>query len=226
MKKLTVLVVLLSTLLLFGCNQAEQKPVTPEQTLIPKESTLGFSQVDIDALPAAIQKVATAMEDRAMVTWANDNNNSYLLINTGRDKETFKVSKVIQMVPVQDFLWLDVQLDYVDGNLAKDLQGNTKLVAVKLEPTDKTIDGVGFEIKEESDEESAKESNEAKVAPKTTQQPATQAPITNQERGISEPIREIKRPAPAKETTPAKETEQPTTPEDKKDTTPAAPSAD
>jgi len=227
MKKLTVFVVLLSALLLFGCGQAEQKPVTPEQTLIPKESSIGYSQVDIDELPASIQKVAAAMEDRAMVTWANYNNTSYLLINTGRDKETFKVSKVIQMVPVQDFLWLDVQLDYADGNLAKDLKDNTKLIAVKLEQTDKAINGVGFEIKEESDEEAKEETNGAKAAPQTTPQPIKQAPITNQERSSGNaPVQEIKRPVPTKETTPAEETDQQTTPEDKKEATPTAPSAD
>ncbi|KAF1083889.1 hypothetical protein SPSYN_02801 [Sporotomaculum syntrophicum] len=228
MKKLTVLVILLSTLLVFGCNQAQQKPVTPEQTLIPKESTIGFSQVDVDELPAAIQKVATAMENRAMVTWASENNNSYILINTGRDKENFKVSKVIQMVPVQDFLWLDVQLDYTDGNLAKELKENSKLVAVKLEQTDKTINGVGFEIKEESDEESQDESNAAKAAPQTTRQPVSQVPITDKERGRrDEPIQQIERPAPTRETSPAQEpAKDQTMPEDKEDSTPVVPNGD
>lgn len=223
MKKLTVLVILMSTLLVFGCNQAQQKPVTPEQTLIPKESTIGFSQVDVDELPAAIQKVATAMEDRAMVTWASENNNSYILINTGRDKENFKVSKVIQMVPVQNFLWLDVQLDYADGNLAKDIKDNSKLVAVKLEQTDKAINGVGFEIKEESDEES----NTAKVAPQTTRQPISQVPITSKERGRrDEPIRQIEQPAPPRETSPEQEPAQDQTmPEDKEESTLTVPNA-
>ncbi|AGL00329.1 hypothetical protein [Desulfoscipio gibsoniae] len=200
MKKLTVFVLALSTLVIFGCNQAQQKPAPPEQTLIPKESSIGFSQVDIDELPASIKKVSSTTEDRPMVTWAHDNNNSYILLNTGQDEEDLKVSKVIQRVPVQDFLWLDVQLDYTDGEKAKDKDGNLKLVAVKLDKTDKAINGVGFEIKEESEEdEEDPEEGKAQAAPTPapTPAPTTREPVTQ-----ARPTQEIKQPAPARETRP------------------------
>jgi len=200
MKKLTVFVILLSTLVIFGCNQAQQKPVPPEQTLTPKESSIGFSQVDIDELPSSIQKVASAMEERSMVTWANDNNNSYILLNTDQEEENLKVSKVIQRVPVQDFLWLDVQLDYLDSNMAKDLKNNSKLVAVKLDRTDKGINGVGFEIKEES-EEDREETKEEKPQPAPaptptpiTREPANQVKTTQETAPEGEPAQNQAQP--------------------------------
>ncbi len=220
MKKLTVFVILLSTLVIFGCNQAQQKPVPPEQTLTPKESSIGFSQVDIDELPSSIQKVASAMEERSMVTWANDNNNSYILLNTDQEEENLKVSKVIQRVPVQDFLWLDVQLDYLDGNMAKDLKNNSKLVAVKLDRTDKGINGVGFEIKEES-EEDREEPTEEKPQPAPVPTPT---PIT---RESADQVKTTQETAPEEE--PAQNQAQPnggTQENDKEDSTSTAPNGD
>lgn len=203
MKKLTVFVLALSTLVIFGCAQAQQKPAPPEQRLIPKESTIGFSQVDIDELPDSIRKVASVTEDRPMVTWAYDNNNSYILLNTGHNEENLKVSKVIQRVPVQDFLWLDVQLEYTDGDTAKDKDDNRKLVAVRLEKTDKAINGVGFELKEETGddkEEAAEEKQQAAPAPTPSPAPTTREPANQ-----AAPVRENRQAAPTRETTPEEE---------------------
>ncbi|TYO92724.1 hypothetical protein [Desulfallas thermosapovorans] len=205
MKKLTVFVLALSTLVVFGCAQAQQKPAPPEQRLIPKESNIGFSQVDIDELPESIKKVASATEDRPMVTWAYANNNSYILLNTGQDGENLKVNKVTQRVPIQDFLWLDVELKYTDDDTAKDKDGNRKLVAIKLEKTDKTINGVGFELKEETGddkEEPVEEKQQAAPAPAATPSPA---PTTREPANQARPAREIRPTAPAGETTPEEE---------------------
>ncbi len=182
MKKVVFWVLVLSTLVIFGCN-AERKPAPdPEPRLIPQESSLGFSQVDIDEVPASIKKIASAMENRPMLTWAQDDNNSYIMLNTGQDEQAVKVNKVIQRVPVQDFLWLDVQLDYTDEDNGKDDNNNQKLAVVKLEKTDKTINGVGFELQEEDKEEPEEEKSQAAPAPTptpapttTTREPASQA---------------------------------------------------
>jgi len=180
-KKVVFWVLVLSTLVIFGCN-AERKPAPdPEPRLIPQESSLGFSQVDIDEVPASIKKIASAMENRPMLTWAQDNNNSYIMLNTGQDEQAVKVNKVIQRVPVQDFLWLDVQLDYTDEDNGKNDSNNRDLVVVKLEKTDKAINGVGFELQEE-DKEEPKEKSQAAPTPApapapttTTREPASQA---------------------------------------------------
>ncbi len=227
MKKLTVFVILLSTLVIFGCNQAQKKPTPTKQTLIPKESTIGFSQIDTDELPASIQKVASTMEDRLMVTWAYDSNNSYILLNTAQDAENLKVNKVVQRVPVQDFLWLDVKLDYTDSDKAGD-NNNSKLIVVKLDKTDKSINGVGFELKKASEENKA----EANEKPQATPAP-TPAPITRESANQTKTTQENIQLVPTEESSPKEEptnkqsqSSGETQAKDKEKSTPAVPNGD
>lgn len=226
MKKVAVLVLVLSTLIVFGCN-AQRKPAPdPEPRLIPQESSIGFSQVDIDEVPASIQKIASAMENRPMLTWAQDNNNSYILLNAGQDEQTIKVNKVIQRVPVQDFLWLDVQLDYTDDDKGKNNSNNRKLVVVKLDNTDKAINGVGFEFQGEDTEDPEEEKPQATPAPTPAPTP-TPTPTTRA------PANQAK-PTPSRETSPEERQPQNQTPEEDSETkvneqqkpTPAAPNGD
>jgi len=221
-KKVAVLVLVLSTLIVFGCN-AQRKPAPdPEPRLIPQESSIGFSQVDIDEVPASIQKIASAMDNRPMLTWAQDNNNSYILLNTGQDEQAVKVNKVIQRVPVQDFLWLDVQLDYTDDDKGKNNSNNQELVVVKLDNTDKAINGVGFEFQEEDTEDPEEEKPQAAPTPAPAPTPTTRAPANQA------------KPAPSRETSPEERQPQNQTPEEDSETkanqqqqpTPAAPNGD
>lgn len=199
MKKLTVFVLILSSLFIFGCNaQRKPAPQEPQQKLIPQESTIGFSQVDIDQVPASIQKIVSATENRPMVTWAYNDNNSYILLNTDQHEKNVKVSKVIQRVPVQDFLWLDVQLDYTDNENAGGDGNDHKLVIVKLDKTDKAINGVGFELKKEAEEDKAdREEEKQQAAPAPTPAPTTREPVNQ-----AKPAQEYQQPAPVKEITP------------------------
>ena len=203
MKKVIVLGLVLSVLIVSGCN-AQRKPAPdPQPRLIPQESSIGFSQVDIDEVPAPIQKIASAMENRPMLTWAQDNNNSYILLNTGRDEQAVKVNKVIQRVPVQDFLWLDVQLDYPDDNKAENNSNNRKLMIVKLNDTDKAINGIGFELREEDEQDREDEKPQAAPAPTPTPTPAPTA---------REPANQPK-PAPVRQTSPEEKQPQNQAPE-------------
>ncbi len=177
MKRAAVLVLVLSTLILFGCNAQKKPAPQPEAKLIPQESTIGFSQVDLSDTPASVQKVAAAMEGRQMYVWAMDNNNSYILLNPDDDGGAVKVNKVIQRVPVQDFLWLDVYLDEgtVDAEEKKDDKSAAKMMVFRLEDTDKSINGIGFEEMEAEEEAEEKaEENKTQAAPSPAATPSTQ----------------------------------------------------
>lgn len=197
MKRAAVLVLVLSALIVFGCN-AQRKPAPePQAKLIPQESTIGFSQVDLNDAPASVQKVAAAMEDRPMYAWARDNNNSYILLNPDDDGEPVKVNKVVQRVPVQDFLWLDVYLEEAADTEDKKGDKSAKMMVFRLEDTDKSINGVGFEEMEEEDKAAAKEEEKPQAAPS----PATPSPAPAP--SAKTPVNQVK-PAP-----PAPEVKQP-----------------
>lgn|GEM_PF-1947856 len=208
MKRAAVLVLVLSMLIVSGCN-AQRKPAPePEAKLIPQESTIGFSQVDLSDAPASVQKVAAAMEDRPMYAWAMDNNNSYILLNPDDDGQSVKVNKVIQRVPVQDFLWLDVYLEETGDEEEKKDNKSAKMMVFRLEDTDKTINGVGFEEMEEEEEQETEE-DKAQAAPA----PATPSPQPAPAPSAKAPVNQVK-PAPAtpevkqpQEQTPAEDNE-------------------
>ncbi len=192
MKKITVFILVLLTVTVLGCNaQRKPAPENPQTKLVPRESTIGFSQIDIDQAPASIRKMAAELDNTPMVIWAHDNNNSYILMNTGEEDEIVEVSKVIQRVPAQDFVWLDVKLNYKD--VARDSGNNPDLVVVKLENADQDIDGVGFELIEIEDEEKGAKEVKQQAAPAPAPTPAPAAK------------EQVKEPAPAQET-PVRET--------------------
>ncbi len=228
MRKLTLFVILLlSTLVVFGCSQAQQKPAPTKQTLIPKESAVGFTQVDIDELPASIQKVASSMDNKLMATWAYDSNNSYILLNTAQDAENLKVNKIVQRVPVQDFLWLDVKLDHTESEMAGDNNNNSRLIAVKLDKTDKAINGVGFELEKEPGKVT-EDLNGGK--PQAAPVPApTPAPITKEPASQAGSAQKNKQLAPEQEISPEEEQTQENSDkqeENKNQYTPATPNSD
>lgn len=143
----------------FGCN-AQKKPV-PQEKIIPQESTIGFEQVDIEQTPDLVKRMLSSMSNREMVAWANAADNNYIIINPEHD-ETIKVDKVIQRVPSRDFLWLDIKLVEVDH---KKKETTSTPVIIKLDKTDKSVNGVGFEIQDEDDLREKQPAETAKTAP-------------------------------------------------------------
>lgn len=197
-KRLVPILILVLAMAAFGCN-AQKKPV-PQEKIIPQESTIGFHTVDLEQAPTQVKRILSSMSNREMVAWASAADNNYIIISPETD-ETIKVDKVVQRVPGENFLWLDVRLvemdnqDDKDGRNDKKNKDTTSPVIIKLDRIDKSINGVGFEIRDEEDGDDA-------PAPKTpeTSTPAPAAPVI--------PAPE-KKPAPAKEPAPKPETPQP-----------------
>lgn len=211
MKKLLAIVVLIALSVAgFGCEPQRSPAPDPQERIIPQESTIGYRQVDLDQTPASIQRVASTMEGRQMMTWAYDDGNSYVLINLDQEEQAVKVHEIIQRVPRQDFLWLHVKLvdDEQENNNQQDL------IVIRLEDTDKSIDGVGFELRASEEEEPAAEEGRSPAAPApTAQQPAPAA----RQPAPARPAPAVERDAPAPAPAPRDE---PAAPEPQNQTTP------
>ncbi|MBF7084210.1 hypothetical protein IT084_14735 [Desulfallas sp. Bu1-1] len=172
MKKVLPLILIVLSITIFGCN-AQRKPVPRDQPekVIPQESTIGFREVDLEQVPTPVRNIVTAMSDRQMITWTSAGNNNYIILNSGPDDENIKVDKVVQRVPRQDFLWLDVTLTEVEK------KGDTRSepVIIKLDRTDKAVNGVGFESR---DADEVEEEKTPAKAPEAAPGPAAKAPVS------------------------------------------------
>ncbi|SFG80990.1 hypothetical protein SAMN05660649_02759 [Desulfotomaculum arcticum] len=198
MKKLFTLLTVLLALAVFGCS-AQQKPAPPAQQakLIPSESNIGFTEVDEDQVPSSVKKIIAAMSGTEEAAWAAVDNNNYIILNPEDQNETVKISEVIQRVPSQNFIWLDVKL--VESDLAEDQKSDQKtdqksqVKVYKLAKTDKAVNGVGFEYKETEEEKpEAPAQNQPAPTPAPKPTPSvTPAPA-------QEPVQPVK-PAPEKE---------------------------
>ena len=200
MKKLLAIVVLIALSVAgFGCEPQRSPAPDPQERIIPQESTIGYRQVDLDQTPASIQRIASTMEGRQMMTWAYDDGNSYVLINLDQEEQAVKVHEIIQRVPRQDFLWLHIKLveDEQENNNQQDL------IVIRLEDTDKSIDGVGFELRA-SKEEPAPDNNGTTQAP-AARAPVTPAPAARKPAPRPAPAEEREAPGPAREVSPERE---------------------
>lgn len=207
-KLLMLLIMLLAfAVFIFGC-QAQQKPAPPaEQTkLIPSESNIGFTEVDENQIPASVKKIVASMSDRQEAAWAAVGDNNYIILNPEDDDEPVKINEIIQRVPSQNFIWLDVKLvenDQENGQKddgQKDEDEKAKLRVYKLAKTDNAVNGVGFEFKETDDEKEKSEAenqNQPAQAPKTTR-PVTPAPDRAPVQQVK-PAPEKTQPAPAEQ---------------------------
>jgi len=193
-----------------GCNVARKPAPTPDPKplVVPETSKVGFSKVDLNKAPDVVKNIAGDLAKREMATWLQVNGTSYILVSTGENEKDRRaeITEVIQKIPAQDFVWLDVRARYVD---VKEDDQNGPISAVTLNLNDRTISGVGFEITSTDST-----TPEATPAPKTTPAPkAAPAPAASP---APEPART---PAPA---TPAPATPSPTpTQKQEPKTTPA-----
>ena len=195
MKKILVVVLIMLIVAAFGCTP-QRRPAPESPRVIPKESTLGYRQLDLDDAPPEIQRLASFMSEREMAAWAAADNNSYVLINLGQENNGVKVNEIIQRVPRQDFLWVHVKLEY---NEEQD-NNNQELLVLRLEDTDKFIDGVGFEFTD-GEEETAAE-NEATAPAPEARAPAAPAPAARKPLPPAQPEVERRAPAPTEQVRP------------------------
>ncbi|MDD2554501.1 MAG: hypothetical protein PHP51_08010, partial [Desulfotomaculaceae bacterium] len=168
------LIIALLLCLSLGAGCALQKPApspepAPAPSVIPETSNLGFSPVDLNKAPDVIKNIASNIAKRETVTWAQVNETNYILASIGENNTGYKIeiTDVIQKVPAQDYIWIEVKGKYV--NLKDEGEKNGQVTVISLNPPNKVINGVGFEITR------AAAPAPAKPAP-TTQAPAAQAP--------------------------------------------------
>ncbi|WP_027365619.1 hypothetical protein [Desulfotruncus alcoholivorax] len=201
--KLFPLLIILLWLAVFGCS-AQKKPAPPAQPakLIPSESNIGFTEVDQNQIPSSVKKIISAMSGMQEAAWAAVGNNNYIILNPEDKNETVKISEVIQRVPSQNFVWLDVKLveDDLKENQKSDQPSRMKIY--RLAKTDKAVNGVSFEYKETEEEEKPEAAAPKQPAPTPAPAPAPAPSVTpTPSQG---PVQQVK---------PAPEKKQPATPE-------------
>lgn len=204
MKRVLPVILLVFSIAIFGCNaQRKPAPETRPERVIPQESTIGFREVDLEQVPAPVKNIVSTMPDREMVTWASAGNNNYIILNSGPDDEIIKVDKVVQRVPRQDFLWLDVTLTEVE----KKDGTRPEPVIIKLDRTDKAVNGVGFESRDADEVDEAKEEKAPAQTRGAAPAPAAKAPVS-QVKPAPAAEQQPQTPAPAGGVTPEKAQQQ------------------
>lgn len=117
----------------------------PRPLVVPETSKVGFSAVDLNRAPDLIKNIALEIAKRETATWVRVNGTNYVLVSVGEQAKGNKaeITEVIQRVPAQDFIWIDVKARYVkdEGN-----PPNPVTVITLNLPEDRAVNGVGFEI--------------------------------------------------------------------------------
>jgi len=129
-----------------GCVAARKVEPTPEQkpSVIPETSKVGFSSVDLNKAPDVIKNIASAISDREAATWAQVNGTNYILVSVGKNTANkVEITDVIQKVPAQDFIWIEVVGKYTS---LKEGEKSSPVTVISLNLQNKTINGVGFEL--------------------------------------------------------------------------------
>ncbi|MFX4261593.1 hypothetical protein ACOBQJ_05280 [Pelotomaculum propionicicum] len=164
MRKILIITLLLCLSLCAGCSALQQPAPAPEPTpsVVPETSKLGFSPVDLNKAPDVIKNIASDISKREAATWAQVNGTNYILASVGENtKYKVEITDVIQKVPAQDFILIEVKGKYVD---LKEGEKGGQVTAISLNPPNRTINGAGFEIVK------------AAAAAPTTPAPTTQTP--------------------------------------------------
>ncbi len=146
MRRILVLFLLVCLCLSAGCAAARKVEPTPEQkpSVIPETSKVGFSPVDLNKAPDVVKNIASAISDREAATWAQVNGTNYILVSVGKNTANkVEITDVIQKVPVQDFIWIEVVGKYTG---LKEGEKSSPVTVISLNLQDKTINGVGFEV--------------------------------------------------------------------------------
>lgn len=146
MRKFLVLFLLLAFALSQGCAPARKPAPAPAPQVVPEASKVGFSPVDLTRAPEVVKNISNELAKREAEVWLQVNGTSYVLVSTGEKAAANKVeiTDVIQRVPVQDFIWLDVKAKYVTP---KEGEKPGPVTAVSLNLTsNRAINGVSFEV--------------------------------------------------------------------------------
>jgi len=204
LRQILILLMLICFSLGAGCTVARKPEPAPEQkpSVIPETSKVGFSPVDLNKAPDVIKNIASDISKREAATWAQVNGTNYVLISVGDSNTGNKaeVTEVIQKVPAQDFIWIEVRGKYTS---VKEGAKSGPVTAVSLSLQNKTINGVGFELLK------AAVSGTTQTTPVPAPAPAAPTPTPAA-------------PAPKTAPTPAPTTERKTTPEPAKKEQPPA----
>lgn len=100
----------------FSCLQRSKKPVPPQNNtqIVPEVRTVNFEKINPKTAPKIIQDIAGALQNKDATSWANEGNQSYLIINQGESTRNYqlKVEQVLQKDTETDYTWLDVKLLY------------------------------------------------------------------------------------------------------------------
>lgn len=204
MRKILILFLLVFFCLGAGCTAARKIEPTPAPTpsVIPETSKVGFSPVDLNKAPDVIKNIASAISDREAATWAQVNGTNYILVSVGKNTANkVEISDVIQKVPAQDFIWIEVVGKYTS---LKEGEKSSAVTVISLNLQNKTVNGVGFELTKAT-ATGTTQTAPAPVTPAPAPTPATPAPKIT-----PAPTTENKTtPTPAKkEQTPSSGTEQ------------------
>lgn len=174
MRKVMILMFLVVFCLVPGCNAARKPAPSPDPKplVVPETSKVGFSKVDLNKAPDVVKNIAGDLAKRETATWLQVNGTSYILVSTGENEKDRRaeITEVIQKIPAQDFVWLDVRARYVG---VKEDEQDGPISAVTLNLNDRTISGVGFEITStDSTAPEAAPAPKATPAPKAAPTPA------------------------------------------------------
>ena len=174
MRKVMILMFLVVFCLVPGCNAARKPAPSPDPKplVVPETSKVGFSKVDLNKAPDVVKNIAGDLAKRETATWLQVNGTSYILVSTGENEKDRRaeITEVIQKIPAQDFVWLDVRARYVG---VKEDEQDGPISAVTLNLNDRTISGVGFEITStDSPAPEAAPAPKATPAPKAAPTPA------------------------------------------------------
>jgi len=204
LRKILILILLVFFCLGAGCAAARKVEPTPAPapSVIPETSKVGFSPVDLNKAPDVIKNIASAISDREAATWAQVNGVNYILVSVGKNATNkVEISDVIQKVPAQDFIWIEVAGKYTS---LKEGEKSSPVTVISLNLQNKTINGVGFEL--------TKTAATGTTQTTPTPAPTTPAPVTPAPKITPAPTTENKTtPAPAKkEQTPSNGTERKT----------------
>ncbi|MHB1041787.1 MAG: hypothetical protein ACYC0Q_03005 [Eubacteriales bacterium] len=147
MRKFLAVLFLLTFALSQGCSPARKPAPAPEPKplVVPETSKVGFSPVDLNRAPDVVKDIAADLAKREAATWLQVNGASYVLVSAGEKAAGIKVeiTDVLQRVPAQNFIWIDVKARYVTP---KEGEKPGPVAAVTLNLTDRTINGVSFEV--------------------------------------------------------------------------------
>jgi hypothetical protein len=204
-RKILILFLLVFFCLGAGCAAARKVEPTPAPapSVIPETSKVGFSPVDLNKAPDVIKNIASAISDREAATWAQVNGTNYILVSVGKNTANkVEITDVIQKVPVQDFIWIEVVGKYTS---LKEGEKISPVTVISLNLQNKTINGVGFELTKAA----ATGATQTTPTPAVTPTPAP-TPVTPAPKITPAPTTENKTtPTPAKkEQTPSNGTEQ------------------